>query len=385
MIGWNERMGELGGIEGRVGFEHAMDAEQEFSHGGDDGDHLGLVALIDEVAVALGDDGFVLDGDQGRHVESGAQIAIARFGDVAMAIEAGAGLTGPGVETGLGDPLRSLHGGIEDEEFAENADGTLVGEAGERGDQLVFALQRRLACDQLTGGRFEFFDPMVDLAQCQAEIGGDDPGARSEGLESVEAVGFAGALGVEVVEAPADGLQGEASRSGCGPAAEGHLLEIVQDAAGIDLVGFAPGALGAQEVFDRFGIDDADLEARGAAEHQSQFEAVGAGGLEGHPHDRRSRRPTTGLGNQPAMAGGIIGQAQGLDLLIGSHRDHQFFASNIDADRQEVCFHGWDGSRFPPGSLTSRICSHHPCHPGSRTGPGLVHSAVCSNRGGEPL
>jgi hypothetical protein len=90
-------------------FQHAMKTKQELSHGGDDGDHLGFAAGVDQVAVALGEDLLVTDGDECWHVKGRAHIAVA---GLAMAINTGAGLAWARVETGVGHPLRSIHGGI---------------------------------------------------------------------------------------------------------------------------------------------------------------------------------------------------------------------------------------------------------------------------------
>ena len=63
-----------------------MDRQKEFTHGGDDGDHARFMPLVDHVMVAFADGGFSSDGDEGRHVEGGADIPVSCFGYIAVSI-----------------------------------------------------------------------------------------------------------------------------------------------------------------------------------------------------------------------------------------------------------------------------------------------------------
>src|ERR1044072_1040786 len=160
-----------------------MKAEKEFSHGRDDSDHLGLAAVIDEVAVARVDGRFATDGDQGRHIKSGAKVAVAGFRDVPMPVDAGAGLAWPWVKARMSDPLRSFHGRVEDEQLTQDTNGAFVSEAGDGSDELVFALQQGIALEELKSGGLEFFDAVADLTDSQPPVCSDRPGggAQDEG------------------------------------------------------------------------------------------------------------------------------------------------------------------------------------------------------------
>lgn len=60
--------------------EHAEDGVEEFTHGGDQGLHLGFAARLN-VCVVGANLVLVLDGDQGGHVERPPQVFVAGLGD----------------------------------------------------------------------------------------------------------------------------------------------------------------------------------------------------------------------------------------------------------------------------------------------------------------
>jgi hypothetical protein len=101
--------------------EHAPDRVEQPAHDGDER-HLLLFAAGEQVLVG----GFylraALDGDQGRHEQGQAQVAIAGAADVTRSILLPA-LAGPRVEAGVGDPLFGFQVGRQHEQFAEQAQG----------------------------------------------------------------------------------------------------------------------------------------------------------------------------------------------------------------------------------------------------------------------
>ena len=74
---------EFGAVVGLMGFEHGVESVHEFAHDGDQGLHfefaLGEQMLIEGAQVRV-----VLDGDQGGHEQSVAQVFIAGLADARL-------------------------------------------------------------------------------------------------------------------------------------------------------------------------------------------------------------------------------------------------------------------------------------------------------------
>jgi len=317
-----------------------MDAQEQFSHDGDQGDHLVLMILVDEVGVFSLEGRLSADCDQSGHIEGRSDIAVAGFGDVAMTIQAATGLAHTGIEAGVGDPLRTLHLGIQNKQFAQKQDRASVSDATHGGEQVKFTLETGIGLDDFLGGINQSVDACFELRDRPEQFLGDDVAGRSMGADGVEAVVFANAFGTELVNAPGDALQGEDRSGRRNPWPKGHDLQEAQDAGRIDLVGLASKALGSEEVFNGFGIDNRNLEARGAAEQQCHFQAVGAGGLQAHSYGGAARRTAPGMGNELFVADRIVGKSHGLDATIGQNcGSDQLQAADIDAKQMGICFH----------------------------------------------
>ena len=335
-----------------------MDAQEQFSHDGDEGDHLVLMTLVDEMGVLGLEGGLSADGDQSRHIKGRSDIAVAGFGDVAMAIQAGAGLAHARVQTGVGDPLRAFHLRIQNEQFAQKQDGASISDAAHRDEQIKFTLQAGIGLDDLLGRRDEGLHADLKLRDRAEQFLGDDVASSAMGADGVEAVVFANALGAELVDASGDALQGQDRSGRSNPWPKGHDLDKAQDASSVDPVGLAPKALGPEEVFDGFGIDDRDLEARGAAEHKGDFQAVRSSGFKTDANSGATGSAMPGMGDEFFVTDCIIGEGHGLDATRGQNGgSDQFLAADIDAKQMRICFHEDEFlCSLPSGSPTLNPC-----------------------------
>jgi hypothetical protein len=86
--------------------EHSPEAVEQLAHDGDVGD-LGFLAASEEGLIAGLDLRTALDGDQGRHEQSQAQMAIAGSANVARNVMLAA-LARPWIESGVSHPLMRL-------------------------------------------------------------------------------------------------------------------------------------------------------------------------------------------------------------------------------------------------------------------------------------
>ena len=335
-----------------------MDAQEQFSHDGDQGDHLVLMILVDQVGVFSLEGGLSADCDQGGHIKGRSDIAVAGFGDVAMAVEAGAGLAHTRVQAGMGDPLRAFHLRIQNEQFAQKQDGASISDAAHRDEQIKFTLQAGIGLDDLLGRRDEGLHAQLELRDRAEQLLGDDVAGGAVGADGMQAVVFANPFGTELVDAPSDALQGQDGASRSNPRPKGHDLEEAQDAGGVDLVGLASEALGSEEVFDGFGIDDRDLEARGATEHEGDFQTVGSSGLQADANGGATSSAMPGMGDEFFVTDWIIGEGHGLDATSGQNcGSDQFLAADIDAKQMRICFHGDEFlCSLPSGSPTLNPC-----------------------------
>jgi len=335
-----------------------MKAQEQLSHDGDQGDHLLFVTLFDEVLVSGLEGRFSAYGDQGGHIEGRTDVAIAGLGDIAMTIEAGAGLAHARVEAGVCDPLGAFHLGIQNEQFAQKQDGAFVSDAPHGAQQLKFTLERGISLDNLTSGGDERFDAFFDQGDRATQVLSHDLTGRAVGLDGMQAVVFTHALSAKLVQAPGDALQREGRGGRSHPDPERHDLEETQDARRVDLVGFASKAFCPEEVFDGFGIDDGDLKAWGATEQKSHFQTVGAGGFQADPHGGAVRGTAPGMGDEFFVTNRIIGNGQSLDAICGQPgRGDQFQAADIDAKQMRICFHGDQFlCSLPLGSPTLNPC-----------------------------
>lgn len=334
-----------------------MEAQEQFPHDGDESYHLVLVTLFDQMGILGLEDGLTPDGDQSGHVEGRSDVTVAGFGDVAMAVEAGAGLAYAGIEAGMGDPLRPFHLRVQNEQFAQEQDGASVSDASHGGEELKFTLKTRIGLDDLLGRRDESLHTDFELTDRAEQFLGYDVAGGAMGADGMQAVVLTDAFGAELIDASGDALQGQQRSSRSNPWPKWHDLQEVQDADGVDLVGLASESLGPEEVFDGFGIDDRDLEARGAAEHQGDLQTVGSSGLKADSDRGATRRAVPGLGDEFFVTDRIIGKSQGLDATIGqSGGGDQFQTSDIDAEQMRICFHEQLLCRLPSGSPTLNFC-----------------------------
>jgi hypothetical protein len=86
--------------------KHPPEAVEQLAHDGDDGD-LGFLAASEEGLITSLDLRTALDGDQGGHEQSQAQMAITGSANVTRGVVLAA-LARPWVEPGVSHPLMSL-------------------------------------------------------------------------------------------------------------------------------------------------------------------------------------------------------------------------------------------------------------------------------------
>ena len=112
----------------------APDGVEEFAHDGNDR-LFGFLAPLEE-SLITGFNLFVAaDGDQGRHEEGGAQMHVTSLTDPARLMDRGATIKRSRIESGVGDPLRSFESFGQDEQFSQDAQATLMSDAGTGGQQ----------------------------------------------------------------------------------------------------------------------------------------------------------------------------------------------------------------------------------------------------------
>jgi len=100
-----------------------MDGLQELAHDGTAGLALLEAAVLDEVLV--GPDIVVMAcGAERWHKEGNAQVTVAGLGPAGLLIDAGAGLVCTWIESSHGDQLLGAHVVRQDQEFAEELNGT---------------------------------------------------------------------------------------------------------------------------------------------------------------------------------------------------------------------------------------------------------------------
>jgi hypothetical protein len=325
------------GVEVLLVVEHAPDRVEEATHDGDEGDFLFLAAGQERLVGGF-DLRAALDGDQGGHEESAAQVAVAGAADVAWGI-GGAALAGPWVEPGVGDPWLGFQVLGQHEQFAQEAQGADWADARHAAEAFDLGVQVRLARSEFGGGKLQSFDPLLEVAEVHGQVGGDEAVAIGGKGDGVEPSLFAGDFAAELDQAPAELLQGQDSLGGRGPRDELHALEELKDAQRIDAIGLGAGEPGALEVFDCPWIDDHHFHPRGFLQGQSQTQAVDASRFQADA----SRGPVAGEQlDQLAMPGGRVGQgARDFGLALAQEGHDQLSGADIEAGADlGSCFYG---------------------------------------------
>lgn len=344
-------------VEVLLVMEHAPDRVKHPAHDGDDG-HLLLLAAGEEGFIGGLDLRTALDGDQGGHEKGQAQVPIAGAADVARGV-GGAALAGPRVEPGVGDPLFGFKVFGQDEQFAEQTQGTDFPNAGHTAEPLDLAGEIGFACRQFGGGLLQGFDPLLEMANVDGQIGGDQSIATGSKRDGVETGLFASQLAAELDQPPAELLQGQDRVGGWRPRHELHALEELEDAQRIDGIGLGAGQAGTLEVFDRPRIDDHDFDAFGPLQGERETQAVNTGGFQ----TNAGGGTTAGeqLEELP-VTGGRIGQGAGtFGLAVAEEGHDQFSGADIDAGTDLGgffgLFHGWVcGWLWAFGSPASCTC-----------------------------
>lgn len=314
-------------VEVLLVMKHAPDRVEQAAHDGDDR-HLLLLAAGEEGFIGGLDLRAALDGDQGGHEEGQAQMAVAGAADVARGV-GGAALAGPRIESGVGHPLLGFQVLGQDEQFAQQTQGAELADAGHTAQPLDLGGEVRFAGGEFGGAELQGFDPLLEMADVDAQVGGDESvaiGSESDGMETGL---LAGEFAAELDEPPAEVLQGEHGVGGWRPREELHALEELEDAQRIDLVGLGAGQPGTLEVFDRPWIDDHHFDALGPLEGERQAQAVNTGGLE--TDAGTGTAPVQELDQLP-VAGGRVRQGAGaFGLAVAEDRHDQFTGADIDA------------------------------------------------------
>ncbi len=118
-----------------------MDSVQELAHDGTAGLELLEVAVLDEVLVVGPDIGVMACGAERGHKEGDAQVTVAGLGPARLLVDAGAGLVCTWIESSHGDPLLGAHVVRQDQEFAEELNGTGGGDAGDADQEVEDVLE----------------------------------------------------------------------------------------------------------------------------------------------------------------------------------------------------------------------------------------------------
>ncbi len=145
-----------------------MDSVQELAHDGTAGLELLEAAVLDEVLVVGPDIGVMACGAEREHKEGDTQVTVAGLGPAKLLVDAGARLVCTWIESSHGDPLLGAHVVRQDQEFAEELNGTGGGDAGDVDQEVEDVLELFVDCDDVADLAaqgldlgFEVGDPFV--------------------------------------------------------------------------------------------------------------------------------------------------------------------------------------------------------------------------------
>ena len=120
---------EQGAVVSLVVFPHAEDGVQELAHDGDQGLEF-FFAPVEQMVIEGAQMRIVLHGDQGGHIESAAQVAVAGLADARLFVDRAARGVLARIESGGGHPLADIEVGREQGEFGQDGNGTGGADAG---------------------------------------------------------------------------------------------------------------------------------------------------------------------------------------------------------------------------------------------------------------
>ena len=254
-------------------FEEGIEVDEEFAHGGGEGDFEGF-SFGGEAQVEGFEDGIFRGGHQSGHVEAASGFGAAAT-DHAFAFE-GAAIAIAWSQAGEGGDLLTGEG-------AELGDGGEEADGGEFADSIDLAQAGDFTLEEWIGGE-EFFDLRLDVGllcfqETQQLFDRGEDGRLVGLLETV----FLGSNQLDELIAPRDG--GFELQLGL---AEGiarsrlKTLAVVGEEGGINLVGLGEESLRFGVVANLARVDDAHADAF-ALESQHQLAVVGAGGLADDP------------------------------------------------------------------------------------------------------
>lgn len=151
--------------------------------------------------------GFFLDGNQCRHEQGGANVAVSGFGDVAVTIKACSRLADSGIETGLGDPLGGFHVRRKNQKFSQKADGAAFGDALHRSEQVEGALEFGILPDKVDSSLLQGKDAALDLNDRLFEVSRNQFSGLALQSDGIEPVLFPVFLGIELIDPASNALK----------------------------------------------------------------------------------------------------------------------------------------------------------------------------------
>ena len=333
-------------VEGLLMVKDAPDGVEEFAHDGDDR-LLGFLAPVEESLIAGFNLLVALDRDQGGHEEGGAQMDVASLTDAARLMHGGAAIKRPRIESGVSHPLRSFEPFGQDEQFTEEAQATLIRNAGRGGQHFQRLGEQCTAAGELEGFLFQRDDAALQVRKVEPQIAGNDLACGRELRDGMQAILFACDLAFELGEPSRELLEGQHIRRRWGPGNEGHPAQVIEDPEGIDPIGLGPLHAGADEVFDGSGIEHHDLHARLRLQVQGEGHAVNPSRFQGDPNATRFGGQ---LLEQLAMArrGVGIGLEARWTVPISADGNDQFAGADVGGGPEEGrldLLHRWFGFR----------------------------------------
>jgi hypothetical protein len=217
----------------------------------------------------------------------------------------------------------------QDEQLAQQAQGAELADPRDAAEPRDLHGQGRLTAGECGGGLLQGFDPLLEVANIDGQIRGDESVAiRSKG-NGVEPRLLASEFTAELDEAAAELLHREHRIGGRRPRNELHALQELPNPHRIDRVGLGAGQPGAWEVFDRAWIDDHDFDPLGPVQGECEAQAVNAGGLQADA----GAGPAAGQqAEELPVAGGRVGQGAGtFGVAVAEEGHDQFTGADIEA------------------------------------------------------
>ena len=348
--------------------DHGVEDEQQFSHGGDEGDHL-LFAGGDQALVVGSDFGVVSGGHEGGHVQRRADRGAAAVGG-AFAPH------GAGVSVDRGDPdqcgdltTRAL---AQFRQLSHERSCGLIADAGHALEQVDLLLPSGGVFDRLIEVVVEVFELSIEEVQHGLDAGVD---RRGEGL--LKTVGFGGTHRHELSSSSDFFLQNKGIFVGQGPDVGLDGSRESGQEAGVEGVGFGQLADGACEVAGLSWVDHDDGQ-HGREHGRDGVSFVAAGGFE---HDALGVDRLE-LMDQRGVSVRVV--VESCDGAVGVGGDVEMGFGDVDPDADWVgCVHESilpcdAGLRLAEAHATVRIETH-------KTGRDLATIAASNSPGWDDL